>query len=187
MSTEQSFETKRIDHLGIVAGIRNEIELIETIDRVVSPGERKVSCGQSVLAMVLNTLGFTSRALYLMPQYLDNKPVDLLISPELEAADFNDDILGRSMEALSGNQSDKESFPDTIQAFCQQLKSGERCFFVVDSALYAAANLQSLGEIRWLTCVPETLAEAKRLLAKTQRDQMTTLSDFEKRWKYHEA
>jgi hypothetical protein len=103
MSTEQSFETKRIDHLGIVAGIRNEIELIETIDRVVSPGERKVSCGQSVLAMVLNTLGFTSRALYLMPQYLDNKPVDLLISPELEAADFNDDILGRSMEALSGN------------------------------------------------------------------------------------
>jgi transposase len=187
MSTEQSFETKRIDHLGIVAGIRNEIELIETIDRVVSPGERKVSCGQSVQAMVLNALGFTSRALYLMPQYLDNKPVDLLISPELEATDFNDDSLGRSMEALSGNQSDKESFPDTIQAFCQQLKSGERCFYVVYSALYAAANLQSLGDIRWLTCVPETLAEAKRLLAKTQRDQMTALSGFEKRWKYHEA
>jgi len=29
MGTEQSFETKRIDHLGIVAGICHEIGLIE--------------------------------------------------------------------------------------------------------------------------------------------------------------
>jgi hypothetical protein len=263
MSTEQRFETKRIDHLGIVAGICNEIELMETIDRVVGRSERKVSCGQAVQAMVLNALGFTSRALYLMPQYLDNKPVDLLISPDLDAADFNDDSLGRSleqlfeagvtevfaeaarhaptvygiehrfhhldsssfhlhgqyandepeveaieitygysrdhrpdlkqvvvnlitghrsqlpvwMEALSGNQSDKDSFPDSIQAFCQQLKSGKGCFFVVDSALYGAANLHSLGEIRWLTRVPETLAEAKALLAEIEPNQMTAFPD----------
>jgi hypothetical protein len=31
--------------------------------------------------MVLNALGFSSRALYLMPDYLRNKPVDLLIRP----------------------------------------------------------------------------------------------------------
>jgi hypothetical protein len=68
MDTEQSFETKRIDHLGIVAGICKEIELIETIDGAVGRSERKVSCGQAVQAMVLNALGFTSRALYLMPQ-----------------------------------------------------------------------------------------------------------------------
>ena len=81
------------------------------------------------------------------------------------------------MEALSGNHSDKDSFPQTIRAFCRQLKAGERCFLVVDSALYGAENLQRLGEIRWLTRVPETLAEAKRLLAKTDVDQMTELSD----------
>ena len=49
---------------------------------------------------VLNALGFTSRALYLMPDYLRNKPVDLLIRPDLKADDFNDDTLGRSLDDL---------------------------------------------------------------------------------------
>lgn len=263
MSTEQSFETKRIDHLGIIAGICHEIGLMEAIDQAVGPSERNVSCGAAVQAMVLNGLGFASRALYLMPQYLHNKPVDLLIAPDLVAEDFNDDTLGRSldqlfatgvtevfaqvarqalktygieytfyhldsssfhlhgqystedlqmeaieitygfskehrpdlkqvvvslitghrsqlpvwMEALSGNHSDKDSFPDTIQAFCKQLKTGKTSYFVVDSALYGAENLQNLGEIRWLTRVPETLAEAKRLVADTDAAEMTTLPD----------
>ena len=100
MSTEQHFETKRIDHLGIVAGICYEIGLIAQINQAVGPSDRKVSCGAAVQAMVLNALGFTSRALYLMPQYLHNKPVDLLIEPDLEAEDFNDDTLGRSLDQL---------------------------------------------------------------------------------------
>jgi len=266
MSTEQRFETKRIDHLGIVAGICHEIGLIEQINQAAGASERKVSCGAAVQAMVLNALGFTSRALYLVPQYLRNKPVDLLISPELTAEDFNDDTLGRSldqlfeagvtevfarvaahaldvygiehrfyhldsssfhlhgqysdqepniqaieitygyskeqrpdlkqvvlnlitghrsqlpvwMEALSGNQSDKESFPKTIKAFCKQMRTapgGQEVCFVVDSALYGAENLQALGEIRWLTRVPATLAEARRVLAETAADEMSELED----------
>jgi transposase len=263
MSTKQRFETKRIDHLGIVAGACHEVGLIEAVDRAVGLSERKVSCGAAVQAMMLNGLGFTSRALYLMPQYLDNKPVDLLIAPDLAAEDFNDDSLGRSldqlfeagvtevfaqvaaqalrvygiehrfyhldsssfhlhgqylaeepeieaieitygyskehrpdlkqvvvslitgqssqlpvwMEALSGNSSDKESFPKTVQAFCQQMKAEQTVCFVVDSALYSAENLQTLGETRWLTRVPETLAEAKRLLAEADREQMLELAD----------
>ena len=70
-----TYTTKKLDHLGIVAGICHEIELAQKIDQVVGPGERKVSCGEAVLAMVLNALGFSSRALSLMPQYLHNKPV----------------------------------------------------------------------------------------------------------------
>ena len=50
--------------------------------------------------MVLNALGFSSRALYLMPEYLRNKPVDLLIRPGLTPDDFNDDTLGRSLDDL---------------------------------------------------------------------------------------
>jgi transposase len=100
MDPEQEFETKRLDHLGIVAGICREIGLIEQIDQTVGSGDRKVTCGEAVQAMVLNALGFTSRALYLMPDYLNNKPVDLLINPALSAADFNDDTLGRSLEDL---------------------------------------------------------------------------------------
>src|SRR3972149_6345691 len=100
MDPEQNFETQRIDHLGIVAGMCHEIGLIEQIDHAVGSGERKVPCGEAVQAMVLNALGFTSRALYLMPDYLNNKPVDLLIDPALSAADFNDDTLGRRLEDL---------------------------------------------------------------------------------------
>lgn len=81
------------------------------------------------------------------------------------------------MEALSGNSNDKESFPKTVQAFCQQMKAEQSVYFVVDSALYSAGNLQTLGETRWLTRVPETLAEAKRLLAETDPEQMMELPD----------
>lgn len=262
MNTKHQFETKRIDHLGIVAGICHETGLIEAINQAVGPSQRKVSCGAAVQAMVLNALGFSSRALYLMPQYMANKPVDLLIAPGLEAEDFNDDTLGRSldqlyetgvtevfaqvadkalavygiqhhfyhldsssfhlhgqyladapeeaieitygyskdhrpdlkqvvvnlitghrsvlpvwMEALSGNESDKTSFPKTVQAFCRQLKRAKDCIFVMDSAIYSADNLQTLEGIRWLTRVPETLAEARRLIGETEKEEMVALSD----------
>jgi hypothetical protein len=100
MKSGQRFETHRLDHLGIVAGISQEIGLIEIIDQQVGLVQRKISCGQAVQAMILNALGFSSRALYLMPDYLRNKPIDLLIAPGLSADDFTDDTLGRSLDDL---------------------------------------------------------------------------------------
>ncbi|MAT42741.1 MAG: hypothetical protein CL609_10395 [Anaerolineaceae bacterium] len=50
--------------------------------------------------MVLNALGFSSRALYLMPDYMRNKPVNVLIGPGLVAEDFNDDSMGRYLDAI---------------------------------------------------------------------------------------
>ena len=262
MNTEQAYETKRIDHLGIVAGICHEIRLIEAIEQAVGPSQRKVSCGAAVQAMVLNALGFSSRALYLMPQYMVNKPVDLLVAPGLQAEDFNDDTLGRSleqiyeagvtevfaqvagralavygirhrfyhldsssfhlhgqylaegseevieitygyskehrpdlkqvvvnlitghrsalpvwMEALSGNESDKSSFPKSVQAFCRQMQATEDVILVMDSAVYTADNLQNLQDTRWLTRVPETIAEARQLIAETVLGEMIALTD----------
>jgi transposase len=96
-----SYETQRLDHLGIVAGICKQINLVKIIDESLpSPTARKVSCGQATLAMVLNAMGLTGRALYLMPEYLANKPVDLLIGSGLAAEDFNDDTLGRALDEL---------------------------------------------------------------------------------------
>jgi transposase len=100
-TTAIGYDTKRLDHLGIVAGICHEIGLVNTIDGMLpTPSGRKVSCGQATLAMVLNGLGFTGRALYLMPEYMENKPVKLLIDEELVASDFNDDTLGRALDEL---------------------------------------------------------------------------------------
>lgn len=95
------YRTERLDHLGIVAGICKRIELIKIIDEsILLPPGRKVSSGQAVQAMVLNALGLTGRALYLMPEYMKNKPVDLLIGEGLSAEDFNDDTLGRALDEV---------------------------------------------------------------------------------------
>lgn len=75
--------------------------LVHTIDEMLpTPTGRKVSCGQTTLAMVRNGLGLTGLALYLMPEYMANKPVDLLIDKELDASDFNDDTLGQALDEL---------------------------------------------------------------------------------------
>ena len=95
------YKTQRLDHLGIVAGICQQINLVNIIDESLpTPSNRKVSCGQATLAMVLNALGLTGRALYLMPEYMSNKPVDLLLGEGLVASDFNDDTLGRGLDEL---------------------------------------------------------------------------------------
>ena len=100
-TTAYEYETQRIDHLGIVSGICREINLVNIIDKSLpTPSIRKVSCGEATLAMILNGLGFTGRALYLMPEYMENKPVDVLIRDGLVASDFNDDSLGRALDEL---------------------------------------------------------------------------------------
>ena len=66
----------------------------------MKPNGRKVSSGQATQAMILNALSFVGRAMYLMPEYLRNKPVDLLIDQSVTAEDFNDDTLGRCLDNL---------------------------------------------------------------------------------------
>jgi len=94
--------SKNLDHLGIVSGVCKEIKIAEEIDRIIGVDLRqKVTCGQAVVAMILNALGFVDRPLYLFPEFMKNKPVELLISPELVAEDSNDDVLGRTLDKLS--------------------------------------------------------------------------------------
>ena len=100
---QSTFSTQRLDHLGIVAGVCEHIDLINTIDNFIGSTKRKVSVGETVVAMILNALGFVSRPLYLTPEFFSNKPVDLLIRPHLCAADFTDDCLGRALDKLYEN------------------------------------------------------------------------------------
>jgi len=70
-------------------------------------------------------------------------------------------------EGLSGNESDKKSFPETmkrIQDFYQKLEASPDLFFVADSALYGTEELKRLS-VQWLTRVPGTLSEVKQLYA----------------------
>lgn len=269
-TTTIEYDTKRLDHLGIVAGICHEIGLVETINEMLpTRSERRVSCGTATLAMILNGLGFSGRALYLMPEYMENKPVQLLTGEELEASDFNDDTLGRALdelyqagitelfaqiaqnavttyhldvafahtdtssfsltgqydsevaqeaeqvrgavkithgyskdhrpdlkqvvvtlvtsqkgriplwlEALDGNNSDKHSFRNTVDAYCRYLTEGENPWFVMDSAAYTADNIGNWGSAtKWLTRVPETITEAQVALQSVATEEMTRLGN----------
>lgn len=97
---EVKYTTQRLDHLGIVAGICQEMGLAEQIDRLIGPTNRQVSIGEAVQAMVLNALGFTGRPLYLTPEFFANKPLDRLLRPGLTPEMLNDDSLGRALDLL---------------------------------------------------------------------------------------
>ena len=69
MASPQHYSSKRLNHLGLVAGMYDELGLGDLIDSLIVQDNRQrtVSLGQSIKAMVLNGLGFTHRALYLTP------------------------------------------------------------------------------------------------------------------------
>lgn len=98
-----NFAVERMDHLGIVAGVCQEIGLVEYFDSLDEQTHARVSLGQAVLAMVLNGLGFSNRRLYLIPQFFEHKPIERLIGPGITAADINDDCLGRALDWLTAH------------------------------------------------------------------------------------
>ncbi len=105
--------------------------------------------------MIPNALGFVRRALYLVPVYLRNKPIDLFIDPALCAEDFNDDSLGRSLDGLY-RQGGTEVFVG-VASRALDVYEIDHHFVHLDSAGYAQDNLKTLDKMRWLMRVPESL------------------------------
>jgi transposase len=99
--TDVSYKVERLDHLGIVAGVCQQIGLAEWLDEQARGSRQRVSVGTATLAMVLNGLGFTNRRLYLVPRFFENKPIERLLGrEEIKALDLNDDCLGRTLDWL---------------------------------------------------------------------------------------
>ncbi len=100
MESTNQYTNERLDHLGIVAGVCQEIGLAAWLD-AQDPGNRQqVSVGTATVAMILNGLGFSNRQLYLVPQYFANKPVEHLLGAGISAEMLNDDCLGRTLDWL---------------------------------------------------------------------------------------
>ena len=77
------------------------------------------------------------------------------------------------MEPLSGNNSDKTSFHETIKKvrdFQAQIDMDKNFKWVADSALYAEDKLLKHNDYLWLTRVPETIKEAKELVEKSDQE-----------------
>ena len=85
MTQEVEYQTERLDHLGIVAGVCREAGIAEWLDQRAGESRRSVSIGTATVAMILNGLGFSNRQLYLVPQYFENKPVEHLLGEGITA------------------------------------------------------------------------------------------------------
>ena len=92
---------QRFDHLGLISAFCGEIGLVGMIDSLAPKlGEHAVSHGEVMLAMILNGLGFHSRTLHMFPDFFEDKPLERLIRPGIEAKHLNDDALGRTLDCL---------------------------------------------------------------------------------------
>lgn len=84
------------------------------------------------------------------------------------------------MDPLDGNNSDKNSFHETIkkvQDFQKQINVEKNFKWVADSALYSKDKLLNNNNYIWLTRVPETIKEVKLLLDKTEQEINWELKD----------
>src|SRR6266576_1966694 len=96
------YRSQVLDHLGLVAGMFEELGIGDVLDQAThqNPEMRDLTVGEAVKAMVLNGLGCINQALYLVPRFFQNQPTSRLISPRVTPKQLNDDALGRPLDTL---------------------------------------------------------------------------------------
>ncbi len=61
MLPTETYTNERLDHLGIEAGVCQEIRLASYLDEQVDNRQQQVSIGTTTVAMILKELGFSNR------------------------------------------------------------------------------------------------------------------------------
>ena len=116
----ESLRVERLDHLGLIASVINELRVIEMIDaRLVPDAQEEITPGEAMAGMILNGLGFANRPLSLTPQFFANKPLDLLFREGVHAELFNRFKLGRTLDEVSAYGCDL-LFSELALAVCVQ-------------------------------------------------------------------
>jgi transposase len=101
MKTEVQIDVQDLDHLGIIAGIVDEIGIVEVIDKEIGTDLReKVSAGQVVKAMIINCMGFLTAPLYLFSEFFEGKATEHLIGAGIKAEYLNDSRIGRVLDQI---------------------------------------------------------------------------------------
>lgn len=95
----EGIEIVNLDHLGIVAGIIDEMELEEEVNKIVGiKAKETIRPGQVMKAMILNGLGFLSAPIYLFEAFFEGKATEHLIGKGVTAKQLNDDRIGRALD-----------------------------------------------------------------------------------------
>jgi len=101
-----------MDHLGLVAGMCDELEIISIIEQQLdnTHPNMNISSGQASMAIILNMLNVLQHPLMLAPEFMEKRPIDRLITGsdqqaimgehEITAEHFNQHVLGRTLDRL---------------------------------------------------------------------------------------
>jgi transposase len=101
MKPELQIDVKDINHLGIIAGIIDEIGMVDIIEQELGTHDQeKVSAGQAVKAMIINCMGFLTAPLYLFSEFFAGMATEHLIGDGVKAEHLNDSRLGRVLDQL---------------------------------------------------------------------------------------
>lgn len=91
-----------IDHLGLVAGTCDFLGIKDFIDSRIPKRSNnyKLSNGEIFVCMIVNALGFTSKAMYLYPEYFEGVDVKHLFGEHFDISYINDDAVVRMLEGI---------------------------------------------------------------------------------------
>jgi len=122
--------TKSLDHLGLVAGIFDELGISEVIDEAMpKTREYKLPHSAIIKGLIINGLGFTERRLYIFPTYFEHLALEKLFGPGIVPEDFNEDAVGRTLDRI--NRFDSTKLFNLIAMKCmQQLSFGTHLLHV---------------------------------------------------------
>lgn len=104
MLNQDNVSSEQLGHLGLVAATIRELGIIERIDARLELNEKKgglVSYGRRAAAMIINGLGFMNSRLYMTSHFFQDKPVAQLLGADVDAAQLNDDCLGRCLDKIA--------------------------------------------------------------------------------------
>jgi transposase len=94
-------QSYNIGHLGIVAGIFDDLKIAEVVDKALpKQGSRNLPHSITTKAMILNGLGFTHQRLYLFPNFFMTIATEKLLGEGITPSDLNDDVVGRTLDAI---------------------------------------------------------------------------------------
>ena len=90
-----------LNHLGIIAGIVDEIGIVKITNQLLGKHPlEEVSAGHVVKALILNCLGFLTAPLYLFNRFFIGKATEHLIGEGVQPEHLNDSRIGRVLDQL---------------------------------------------------------------------------------------
>jgi transposase len=115
-----SVHVERLDHLGVIASVSKDLELIDMINARLEPDAQEVHTpGEAMAGMILNGRGFANRPLSLTPQFFANKPLARWFREGLRAEMLNRFKLGRTLDEAYADGCDL-LFHELALAVCAQ-------------------------------------------------------------------